>query len=72
MDQKVSQSSMCVWLPTLLHTCVLTEEKVAFSAMLKDGGQFGPFNTDITLKFTKVLGNTGKAYNPATGHLLHK
>lgn len=44
-----------------------TEEKVAFSAMLKDGGRFGPFNTDITLKFTKVFSNIGKAYNPATG-----
>lgn len=43
------------------------EEKVAFSAMLKNGGRFGPFNTDITLKFTKVLSNTGNAYNPATG-----
>lgn len=49
--------------------CVLAEEKVAFSATLKNGGKLGPFNTDITLKFTKVLSNTGKAYNPATGNL---
>lgn len=39
--------------------------------MLKNGGKFGPFNTDITLKFTKLLSNTGKAYNPATGNFMH-
>ncbi|XP_067107069.1 cerebellin-1-like [Osmerus mordax] len=39
--------------------------KVAFSVGL--GGQVGPFNTDITLKFSRVLVNVGKAYNPITG-----
>lgn len=77
VDQNITQSSMCAWVSTIhlfnrvrVCVCVLSEEKVAFSAMLKNGGRFGPFNTDITLKFTKVLSNTGNAYNPATGNLL--
>ncbi|XP_029978908.1 complement C1q-like protein 2 [Sphaeramia orbicularis] len=41
--------------------------KVAFSFALTDAGRIGPFNTDITLKFTKVFTNFGQAYNPNTG-----
>ncbi|KAM4606528.1 uncharacterized protein ACJ7VT_016705 [Polymixia lowei] len=41
--------------------------KVAFSAGLTDAGQAGPFDTDITLKFSKVFTNIGQAYNPTTG-----
>ncbi|XP_029979797.1 complement C1q-like protein 2 [Sphaeramia orbicularis] len=41
--------------------------KVAFSFALTDAGDIGPFNTDITLKFTKVFTNFGQAYNPNTG-----
>ncbi|KAL7373507.1 hypothetical protein ABVT39_008316 [Epinephelus coioides] len=41
--------------------------KVAFSAGLTDAGLLGPFNTDITLKFSKVFTNIGQAYSPTTG-----
>ncbi|XP_044033086.1 myosin-2 heavy chain-like isoform X1 [Siniperca chuatsi] len=41
--------------------------KVVFSVSLTDAGQVGPFNTDITLKFSKVLTNIGQAYSPTTG-----
>ncbi|KAM8742330.1 complement C1q-like protein 2 [Acanthopagrus schlegelii] len=41
--------------------------KVAFYTALTDAGQLGPYNTDITLKYSKVFTNTGKAYNPSTG-----
>ncbi|XP_029314165.1 LOW QUALITY PROTEIN: complement C1q-like protein 2 [Cottoperca gobio] len=41
--------------------------KVAFSIGLTDAGQVGPFNTKITLKFSKVFTNVGQAYNPHTG-----
>ncbi|KAG7455114.1 hypothetical protein MATL_G00252950 [Megalops atlanticus] len=41
--------------------------KVAFSAVLTDAGNVGPFNTDITLVYTKVLTNIGDHYSPATG-----
>ncbi|XP_053180637.1 complement C1q-like protein 2 isoform X6 [Scomber japonicus] len=41
--------------------------KVAFSLGLTDAGRIGPFNTDITLKFSKVFTNFGQAYSPTTG-----
>ncbi|KAL3970924.1 bradykinin receptor B2 [Sarotherodon galilaeus] len=41
--------------------------KVAFYTALTNAGSIGPYNTDITLKFTKVFTNTGNAYSAATG-----
>uniref|UniRef100_A0A3Q1I1M1 C1q domain-containing protein n=1 Tax=Acanthochromis polyacanthus TaxID=80966 RepID=A0A3Q1I1M1_9TELE len=41
--------------------------KVAFSLGLTDAGGVGAFNTDITLKFSKVFYNFGEAYNPVSG-----
>ncbi|XP_059190928.1 multimerin-2-like [Centropristis striata] len=43
------------------------ERKVAFYTALTNGGQVGPFNTDITLKYNKVFTNIGNAYKPSTG-----
>ncbi|XP_053186853.1 heavy metal-binding protein HIP-like [Scomber japonicus] len=43
------------------------QPKVAFSLGLSDYGQIGPFNTDITLKFSKVFTNFGQVYSPTTG-----
>ncbi|CAJ1063783.1 heavy metal-binding protein HIP-like [Xyrichtys novacula] len=41
--------------------------QMAFYAGLANGGVIGPYNTDITLKYSKVFTNIGEAYNPATG-----
>ncbi|XP_053195823.1 liprin-alpha-2-like isoform X1 [Scomber japonicus] len=43
------------------------QPKVAFSLGLTDDGQIGPFNTDITLKFSKVFTNFGQGYSQTTG-----
>ncbi|XP_030294736.1 complement C1q-like protein 3 [Sparus aurata] len=49
--------------------CFLSSEKpkVAFYAGLTNAGQLGPYNTDITLNYSKVFTNIGNAYNPSTG-----
>lgn len=60
---KLKKNCICV--------CVFTEKpKVAFYAALTNAGFVGPFNIDITLKFSKVYTNVGKAYNPSTGNKL--
>ncbi|XP_059207005.1 complement C1q-like protein 2 [Centropristis striata] len=41
--------------------------KVAFYAALTDDGDVGPFDKDITLKYSKVFTNIGDAYSPSTG-----
>ncbi|XP_072320370.1 complement C1q-like protein 2, partial [Eucyclogobius newberryi] len=42
-------------------------QKVAFSVGLSDSGAVGPFDSETTLKFNKVLTNEGSAYDPQTG-----
>ncbi|XP_053195841.1 heavy metal-binding protein HIP-like isoform X1 [Scomber japonicus] len=46
---------------------IADQPKVAFSLGLTDNGRIGPFNTDITLKFSKVVTNFGQGYSPTTG-----
>uniref|UniRef100_A0A3P9PJP0 Cerebellin 17 n=1 Tax=Poecilia reticulata TaxID=8081 RepID=A0A3P9PJP0_POERE len=58
MSAIISVSSMS--LPT-------DQPKVAFSLGLTNAGRLGPYNTDITLRFSKIFKNYGQAYNPDTG-----
>ncbi|XP_053180776.1 uncharacterized protein LOC128364266 [Scomber japonicus] len=46
---------------------IADQPKVAFSLGLTDSGLIGPFDTDITLKFSKVITNFGQVYSPITG-----
>ncbi|XP_053186850.1 lamin-B1-like [Scomber japonicus] len=46
---------------------IADQPKVAFSLGLTDDGLIGPFNTAITLKFSKVFTNFGQGYSPTTG-----
>uniref|UniRef100_A0A673KHG4 Complement C1q tumor necrosis factor-related protein 6-like n=1 Tax=Sinocyclocheilus rhinocerous TaxID=307959 RepID=A0A673KHG4_9TELE len=41
--------------------------KVAFGATLGSTGNFGPFNSPVTLVYNNVYVNEGRAYNPNTG-----
>uniref|UniRef100_A0A671VUX3 Complement C1q-like protein 4 n=1 Tax=Sparus aurata TaxID=8175 RepID=A0A671VUX3_SPAAU len=41
--------------------------EVAFGTMLEKGGVHGPFKTDVTLAYNKVLTNIGGAYDSSTG-----
>uniref|UniRef100_A0A671U0V3 C1q domain-containing protein n=1 Tax=Sparus aurata TaxID=8175 RepID=A0A671U0V3_SPAAU len=50
-----------------LETENAEKPKVAFYTALTDAGNLGPYNTDITLKYSKVFTNIGNAYNPSTG-----
>ncbi|XP_016349803.1 collagen alpha-1(VIII) chain-like [Sinocyclocheilus anshuiensis] len=43
------------------------EFKVAFGATLGSTGNFGPFNSPVTLVYNNVYVNEGSAYNPNTG-----
>ncbi|XP_016101794.1 collagen alpha-1(VIII) chain-like [Sinocyclocheilus grahami] len=43
------------------------EYKVAFGATLGSTGNFGPFNSPVTLVYNNVYVNEGRAYNPNTG-----
>uniref|UniRef100_G3QB52 C1q domain-containing protein n=1 Tax=Gasterosteus aculeatus TaxID=69293 RepID=G3QB52_GASAC len=51
----------------LLQRDNLEKPKVAFYTALTDAGQVGPYNADVTLKYSKVFTNIGNAYSPSTG-----
>ncbi|XP_044039183.1 complement C1q-like protein 4 [Siniperca chuatsi] len=43
------------------------DKKVMFTAVADHGGEYGPFSTDRTLIFNRVITNSGDAYNPTSG-----
>ncbi|XP_030286075.1 complement C1q-like protein 4 [Sparus aurata] len=58
---------MCRLETEMMRTMSKSKTKVAFSALIEKGGAYGPFKTDITLAYNKVLTNIGDAYNSSTG-----
>ena len=71
----------CIYTHTHTHThtdYLLTDivfmssekPKVAFYTALTNNGRIGPYNTAITLRYSKVFTNVGNAYNPSTGNIL--
>ncbi|XP_038563577.1 uncharacterized protein LOC119894934 [Micropterus salmoides] len=50
-----------------LETGIAEKPKVAFYTSLTDAGNVGPYNTETTLRYSKVFTNIGNAYNPVTG-----
>ncbi|XP_040920686.1 complement C1q tumor necrosis factor-related protein 3-like [Toxotes jaculatrix] len=70
-DVRVFVQQMMARMERLERECHNTgKSQVAFSASLvatSDWTHQGPFNTNITLVFKRVVTNIGNAYNPITG-----
>lgn len=49
----------------------LDASKIVFSAIKGGSGHIGPFSTDTTIIYRKVLTNVGNAYNPDTGESIY-
>ncbi|XP_030286575.1 complement C1q subcomponent subunit C-like [Sparus aurata] len=62
-----AMAEQLIALENRLKTLEEGKTKVAFSALIETGGAYGPFKTDVTLAFNKVLTNIGGAYDSSTG-----